>query len=164
MSIILSSLNARYIHASLGLRYLLANMEELREQTQLLEFNINSRAIDIVESLLQNNPKIIGLGVYIWNAEETLRVIKLLKKVSPETIIILGGPEVTYETQQQDLFIYADYIITGQADISFRKTCSEILNNNMPLQKIISAEHFKLDEIHFPYSEYTEEDIKNRII
>lgn len=78
--IILSTLNARYFHASLGLRYLLANMGELREQTQLIEFIINNRPIDIVERLLQDNPKIIGLGVYIWNAEETLQVVKLLKK------------------------------------------------------------------------------------
>jgi len=162
--IILSTLNARYIHASLGLRYLLANMGELRSQTQLLEFIINSRPIDIVESLLQNNPKIIGLGVYIWNAEETLQVIKLLKKISPETIIILGGPEVTYETEQQEICDLANYVITGQADISFRKTCDDLLKNKKPLQKIIKAEHFKLNEIVLPYAEYNDEDIKNRVI
>ena len=162
--IILSTLNARYIHASLGLRYLLANMGELRPLTQLLEFIINSRPIDIVESLLENNPKIIGLGVYIWNAEETLQVVKLLKQISPETIIILGGPEVTYETQQQEIVTLADYVITGQADITFKKTCEGILDNKKPLEKIIKAEHFKLNEIALPYDEYTDEDIKNRVI
>ena len=162
--IILSTLNARYIHASLGLRYLLANMGDLRPQTQLLEFIINSRPIDIVESLLKDNPQIIGLGVYIWNAEETLLVVKLLKQVSPETIVILGGPEVTYETEQQEICALADYVITGQADISFRKTCADLLNNKKPLEKIIKAEHLKLNEIILPYSEYTDEDIKNRVI
>jgi len=162
--IILSTLNARYIHASLGLRYLLANMGDLRDQTQLIEFIINNRPIDIVERLLQDNPKIIGLGVYIWNAEETLQVVKLLKKVSPETIIILGGPEVTYETEQQEITALADYVITGQADITFRDVCSDILNNKKPLQKIIKAEHFKFDEICLPYAEYNDEDIKNRVI
>ncbi len=164
MSIILSTLNARYIHASLGLRYLLANMGNLRAQTQLIEFIINSRPIDIVETLLQNKPEIIGLGVYIWNTEETLQVVKLLKKISPETIIILGGPEVTYETGQQEICAQADYVITGQADVTFRKTCEDILNNKKPLQKVIKAEHFKLDEINLPYDEYTDEDIKNRVI
>ena len=162
--IILSTLNARYFHASLGLRYLLANMGELREQTQLIEFIINHRPIDIVERLLQDNPKIIGLGVYIWNAEETLQVVKLLKKVSPETIIILGGPEVTYETEQQEITALADYVITGQADVTFRNICDDILNNKKPLQKIIKAEHFNLDEICLPYAEYNDEDIKNRVI
>ena len=162
--IILTTLNARYFHASLGLRYLLANMGGLRPQTQLIEFIINNRPIDIVESLLENNPKIIGLGVYIWNAEETLQVVKLLKKVSPETIIILGGPEVTYETEQQEITALADYVITGQADITFRNICNDILNNKKPLQKIIKAQHFKLNEINLPYDEYNDEDIKNRVI
>ncbi|MFK5914572.1 MAG: radical SAM protein [Woeseiaceae bacterium] len=162
--IILSTLNARYIHASLGLRYLLANMGNLRAQTQLLEFIINSRPTDIVEALLKDTPKIIGLGVYIWNAEETLQVVKLLKKISPETVIILGGPEVTYETNQQEITTLADYVITGQADITFSEVCGDILNNKKPLEKIIKAEHFKLDEINLPYAEYTDEDIQNRVI
>ena len=162
--IILSTLNARYIHASLGLRYLLANMGELRVQTELLEFIINSRPIDIVESLLKSNPKIIGLGVYIWNAEETLQVVKLLKQISPETIIILGGPEVTYETEVQEIVSLADYVITGQADITFKNICNDILISKKPLNKIIKSEYFKLDEINLPYAEYTDEDIKNRVI
>lgn len=163
-TIILSTLNARYIHASLGLRYLLANMGELQAQTHLLEFIINSRPTDIVESLLQNKPKIIGLGVYIWNAEETLQVVKLLKKISPEIIVILGGPEVTYEVERQEITTLADYVITGQADIAFRETCENLLNNKIPLQKVIKAQPFKLHEINFPYDEYTAEDIKNRVV
>lgn len=163
-TIILSTLNARYIHASLGLRYLLANMGDLRPYTQLSEFIINSRPVDIVESLLQSKPKIIGLGVYIWNAEETLQVVKLLKQVSPQTIIILGGPEVTYETEQQEITSLADFVITGQADLAFRETCENILNNKKPLQKVIKALPFKLSEINLPYAEYTDEDIQNRVI
>lgn len=162
--IILSTLNARYIHASLGLRYLLANMGELRQQTILREFVINSRPVDIVETLLQDNPRIIGLGIYIWNAEESLQVVKLLKQVSPETIIILGGPEVSYESEQQEITALADYVITGQADIAFRDTCSNILNNKSPLQKIIKAPAFDLKDILMPYSEYTDQDINNRVI
>ena len=164
ITIKLSTLNARYIHASLGMRYLLANMGELRSQTQLNEFVINSRPVDIVESLLNDNPKIIGLGVYIWNAGETLQVVKLLKKVSPETIVILGGPEVSYESEQQEICNLADYVITGAADITFRETCKNLLNDVKPLQKIIKSEPFKLTEIKFPYAEYTDEDIKNRVV
>lgn len=164
VTIKLGMLNARYIHASLGMRYLLANMGELRSQTQLNEFTINSRPIDIVEMLLKDNPKIIGLGIYIWNASEALQVVKLLKQVSPETILILGGPEVTYEAEQQEICDLADYVITGAADIAFRETCEKLLNNIKPLQKIIKALPLKLSEIVFPYDEYTDEDIKNRII
>lgn len=163
-TIILSTLNARYIHASLGLRYLLANMGELRQVTRLQEFIINSRPIDIVESLLLDEPEIIALGVYIWNAGETLQVVKLIKNISPETIIILGGPEVTYETEQQEITTFADYVITGHADLIFRETCENILKGNKPLQKIIKAPPFKLSEINFPYDEYSDEDINNRVV
>jgi len=72
-------------------------MGELRKQTELIEYNINSRAIDIVEDLLNKNPDIIGFGIYIWNTEQTTQVIKLIKKIRPEIKIILGGPEVSYE-------------------------------------------------------------------
>ena len=162
--VILSTLNARYIHASLGLRYLLANMGDLRPDTRLLEFTISSRAIDIVEDLLQHKPQIIGLGVYIWNAEETLQMVKLLKTISPETVIVLGGPEVTYEVEQQELASLADYVITGQADLAFRELCHDILDNKKPLQKVFHAKPFKLDEIKMPYREYTDEDIANRVV
>ena len=70
-SIILTTLNARYIHSSLGLRYLMANMGELKSQTAIIEYNINSRPLDIAEDLLAQHPKIIGFGVYIWNVEQT---------------------------------------------------------------------------------------------
>ncbi|MGL4604247.1 MAG: hypothetical protein ACRCU9_08870, partial [Iodobacter sp.] len=65
MSIILSTLNARYTHASLGLRYLLANMGDLQGQTQLVEYVTGSKTTEIVEKLLTHQPKIIGFGVYI---------------------------------------------------------------------------------------------------
>ena len=65
MSIILSTLNARFSHASLGLRYLMANMGELAPITQVQEFVIGTRATDIVEKLLAHRPTIIGFGVYI---------------------------------------------------------------------------------------------------
>ncbi len=77
--IILSTLNARYAHASLGLRYLLANMGDLQDQTQLQEFVIGAKTTDIVEKLLAQQPRIIGFGVYIWNVEETTRVVAMLK-------------------------------------------------------------------------------------
>ncbi len=65
--ILLTTLNARYIHASFGLRYLQANMDELREQCEILEFDINQRPLETVERLLARQPRIIGIGVYIWN-------------------------------------------------------------------------------------------------
>src|SRR5688572_24883416 len=99
--IVLATLNAKYIHAAFGLRYLLANLGELKERAQIAEFDINQRPIEIAEALLALQPKILGLGVYIWNATQTLEVVGLIKRVCPETVIVLGGPEVSYETNSQ---------------------------------------------------------------
>ena len=101
--IVLSTLNAKYIHASLGLRYLLANLGELRERAGLVEFDINQRPLDIAEIMLAQNPRIIGLGVYIWNVTETTQVVAALKRIRPELIVILGGPEVSVGSSRVDL-------------------------------------------------------------
>jgi len=163
-SIVLTTLNARYIHASMGLRYLYANMEQLQDDTQLLEFNINTRVMDITESLLAQQPKIIGIGVYIWNATETLQLVKLLKIISPETIIVLGGPEVSYEYNTQELVSCVDYVITGQAELAFKSLCEDLLATKKPFNKIIHPLPVELSEIKSPYEYYNDEDVANRVI
>ena len=65
--ILLTTLNARYAHAAFGLRYLLANLGDLRDRAAIVEFDINQRPIDVLEVILAQAPKIVGLGVYIWN-------------------------------------------------------------------------------------------------
>src|SRR5260221_9854415 len=109
--IVLTTLNARYIHAAFGLRYLFANLGDLRPRAALLEFDINQRPLEIVEALLAENPKIIGFGVYIWNVAPTTEVVSALKRVRPELTIILGGPEVSYEAEGQPIVARADYVI-----------------------------------------------------
>ena len=75
--IVLSTLNAKYIHASFGLRYLLANLGDLRDRACIVEFDINQRVTDIAEILLARNPRMIGLGVYIWNAQLTADLVQV---------------------------------------------------------------------------------------
>src|SRR5471030_945006 len=65
--ILLSTLNARYAHAAFGLRYLLANLGELKQRAAIAEFDISQRPIDIAESILARRPSILGLEIYIWN-------------------------------------------------------------------------------------------------
>src|SRR5258708_17314059 len=116
--IVLATLNAKYIHASFGLRYLLANLGSLRSIACLAEFDINQRPVDIAEVLLAREPKIIGFGVYIWNVAETTEVIAAIKRVRPAITIVLGGPEVSYEVEQQTIVSLADYVITRDADLT----------------------------------------------
>ena len=94
--IILTTLNARYMHTAFGLRYLYANMGELQSQTQIIEFTIQELPLNIVEQLLSHEPTIIGFSVYIWNVTEITKIVALLKQIAPEVTIILGGPEVSH--------------------------------------------------------------------
>ncbi|MEK7707409.1 MAG: cobalamin B12-binding domain-containing protein, partial [Verrucomicrobiota bacterium] len=126
--IILTTLNAKYIHAAFGLRYLLANLGPLRSRARLVEFDINQRPMDIAEVLLAQNPRIIGLGVYIWNVEPATEVVAAVKRVRPDIIVILGGPEVSCETEGQGIVKLADYVITGEADLKFAEVCSALLD------------------------------------
>jgi len=162
--IIITTLNARYIHASLGARYLYANMGDLQASTEIQEYIINARPIDIAEKLLESSPKIIGFGVYIWNIQQVTELAALIKTIAPETILVLGGPEISYETEKQTLFQYADYVITGLADLAFAELCSQIINKEPPAEKIINAPTVKLDQIKLPYDYFTDEDITNRVI
>jgi radical SAM superfamily enzyme YgiQ (UPF0313 family) len=164
MTILLSTLNARYAHASLGLRYLLANMGPLQAQTSLQEFVIGTKTTEIVEKLLSHEPRIIGFGVYIWNVDETTKVVAMLKRVAPHVIIVLGGPEVSYEPGEQGIVQLSDYLVTGWGDVTFPKLCGEILNGPKPLMKIHAGVQPPMAEIKMPYSLYSDEDIAHRTI
>src|SRR5439155_12470434 len=76
--IVLTTLNAKYLHAAFGLRYLLANLGVLKSRTCLIEFDIHQRSLDVVEVLLARQPRIVGCVVYIWIVSQTKAVIAIL--------------------------------------------------------------------------------------
>ena len=187
--IVLTTLNAKYIHAAFGLRYLLANLGPLQPRACLAEFDINQRPLDIAEALLARNPKIIGFGIYIWNVEPTAEVIAAIKRVRPDIKIILGGPEVSYETENQPIVQLADHVIAGEADLKFADVCRVLVGSAVgdealrspprqllredrrdgdiapyQLPKIIPAELPEFSQIALPYDLYTDDDIAHRII
>ncbi len=168
MTILLTTLNARYAHAALGLRYLLANMGELTEQTTIQEFVIGLRPTDIVEKILAHRQPdqklIIGFGVYIWNVIEITQIVAILKQVAPEVVIILGGPEVSHETDKQEIIRLADYVITGWGDITFADLCRQILNGPKPLMKVHAGAQPPLTELKLPYQLYSDTDIRHRTL
>jgi len=168
MTILLSTLNARYAHASLGLRYLFANMGELKSETVLQEFVIGAKTTDIVEKILAHKKNgeqlIVGFGVYIWNVEELTKIVLTLKSVAPDVVVILGGPEVSYETAQQTIVQVADYVITGWGDVSFASLCHQIINGPKPLMKIHVGRQPDLDQLALPYAYFTDHDIAHRIL
>jgi radical SAM superfamily enzyme YgiQ (UPF0313 family) len=136
--IVLTMLNAKFIHAAFGLRYLFANLGDLQPRAVIAEFDINLRPLDIAEALLAREPKIIGFGIYIWNVEESNEVVAAIKRIRPEIKIILGGPEVSYETEGQPIVELADHVITGEADLKFADVCRQLLNHESPLTPSLS--------------------------
>jgi len=162
--IILTTMNAKYAHCAFGLRYLMANLGELQAQARILEFDINQRPIDVVEVILRHEPKIVGIGVYIWNVTQSLQVVADLKRLRPELIVILGGPEVSYECEQQEIVRLADHVITGEADLAFAEVCEQTLDGNLPPAKIIPAPLPDFDRLALPYELYTDTDIAHRVI
>lgn len=162
MKIILTTLNARYTHTAFGLRYLYANMAELQESTEIMEFTINETLQSVAEKLLVSAPSIIGIGVYIWNALEVAELVHILKKVAPEVKIVLGGPEVSYTPIRVD-FEGADFIVQGEGDVAFYELCRDILRAE-PRERITPMRLPKLRELALPYRYYSDHDIQNRYI
>ncbi len=161
--LVLATLNAKYIHASFGLRYLMANLGALRERAEIAEFDINQRPLEIVERILALAPRLVGFGVYIWNVVETTEVVAALKRIAPEICIVLGGPEVSYETEGQEIVALADHVITGEADLTFATIAADLLAGKSHA-KIIPALLPKLEQIAYPYDLYTDHDLAHRVI
>ena len=137
--ILLSTINARYQHASLGLRYLLANAGDLEPSMAIAEL-VSGRPIDeMAQRLLQFRPRIIGLGVYIWNVVQTADLVRRLRELAPEVTIVLGGPEVSPETERQEICRLADFVIQGPGDISFAKLARSILRGPKPLMRSLGS-------------------------
>ena len=160
--ILLCTLNARYSHASLGLRYLRANMGARAAHTRIVEFVLGVKTEVAVEQLLAHGPRVIGFGVYIWNVDETTRIVAMLKVVAPAVVLVLGGPEVSFETTGQRICALADYVVTGWGDVSFPRLVAQIIDGPRPVMKVHAGEQPPLADIAMPYAEYTDEDIAQR--
>jgi radical SAM superfamily enzyme YgiQ (UPF0313 family) len=167
--IVLATLNAKYPHAAFGLRYLRANLGDLRPRSIIAEFDVSQRPLEIAERILAFESRIVGLGVYIWNVTPTTELVALLKRIQPTLRIVLGGPEVSHETAGQPIVELADCVITGEADLQFAAVCRAWLADGDaaapgPLPKIIAAALPDLANVALPYDEYTDADIARRLI
>jgi len=162
--ILLTTLNARYMHTAFGLRYLYANLGELQNSAEIVEFTIQEQAINIVEKLLSYQPKIISFSAYIWNIAELSDVIPMLREIAPDITLIMGGPEVSHQPDVPDVCELVDYVIAGPGEKTVAELCQQILTGDKPKQKFIESEALPLEEINLPYRYYTDEDIRNRLI
>ncbi|MBF0366152.1 MAG: DUF4080 domain-containing protein [Oligoflexia bacterium] len=162
-NIVLVTMNARYSHSALGLYYLKANLQELQEQAHITEFTLETKIEDCVEEIFAYTPKIVGIGVYIWNVEKMLALAQMLKLLAPKLLIVGGGPELFYEVEKHPLFPYLDYVIPGEGERVFYSFCKNIFQGKLPGEsKILPRDFPPLESLLSPYPLYSEENIKNR--
>lgn len=176
MKMILVSLNSKYIHSNLAIRYLSKYVSEI-EDIDIYEFTINQNLNFIASEIYKLSPNLVGFSTYIWNLNESLRVCEILKEVKPELKILLGGPEVSYDGEKimgNNPFI--DYIIYGEGEESFKEFVKSI-DDNKELCNIKGLIHRKgnkviknkerdlihdLNTIPFPYGNIN--NLENRIV
>ncbi|WP_312753853.1 B12-binding domain-containing radical SAM protein [Rummeliibacillus suwonensis] len=146
MNIILTTLNAKYIHTNLAIRYLKAYAKP-EYNIILAEYTIKDPSFHIVSDLYQKKPDIVGFSCYIWNIEETIRVIRMLKKVSPHTKIVLGGPEVSYDVHDWLHRIKeVDCIVMGEGELSFKQLLY-YFHGLLPLEKVPGIAYLKNNKV-----------------
>lgn len=136
MNIILTTLNAKYIHTNLAIRYLKAYARPEFDPV-IVEFTIKEPTLNIVTDLYQRKPDLVGFSCYIWNIEETIKVIEMFRAISPHTKIVLGGPEVSYDVHYwlRRLEGLVDFIIMGEGEYSFKQLL-RYAHEEIPLEEV----------------------------
>ncbi len=161
-AIVLATFSARYQHAAFGLRYLQANLGELQADSALLEFDLQTAPALAAAKILAPAPRLVGLGAYIWNIPQTAALLAALRRAAPQLTLVLGGPEISYATETHPLTPLADYVICGEADLTFAALCRAVLAGAPPREKIVHAPPPAPAQLALPYALYTDHDLATR--
>ena len=181
MNVVLSTLNSKFIHSSLALRYLKAYGEAHGQAYDIVEYTINMPVLHILSDITEHDIDILGFACYIWNIEMTLHVVDMVKAVRPDIKIVLGGPEVSFTADELlERCPNIDYIVQGEGEEAFHALVTALKLGNDGLDPVIpgvrgrsdgsilgSAEAVEvrdLASIPFPYTEADMEDLEHKII
>ncbi|WP_196603939.1 B12-binding domain-containing radical SAM protein [Pectinatus haikarae] len=178
MKLLLTAINAKYIHSSLSMRYLKSCCSDLPLNIELCEFTINNHLLDIADQIFDKRPDILGVECYIWNIELIKELLPLIKKLLPHVIIICGGPEISYGTKEMMEQLPAiDYVIRGEGEETLHELlCRLIAGKNTTdipglAQKTLNGIETSLpvvfadmDKLPFPYADEDIKTLDNRII
>ncbi|WP_196599501.1 B12-binding domain-containing radical SAM protein [Pectinatus frisingensis] len=133
MKLLLIAVNAKYIHSSLAVRYLRNYCRDLPCSIEISEFTINNHLLEIADQIFDKKPDIIGFDCYIWNIELIKKLLLLLNKLLPDTKIICGGPEVSYDTKSfMRNFPMVDFVIRGEGEQPLHSLLSSLLEDKLP--------------------------------
>lgn len=137
MKILLTTLNAKYIHSNLALKYLYMAAIENRRSIDVREFTINNPEDYIYTEIIRGGYSVICFSCYIWNITKTIYLAKNIKKARPDTKILLGGPEVSYDSIEfMRKHKYIDYIITGEGEEVFREFTENYISGENSFEKV----------------------------
>jgi radical SAM superfamily enzyme YgiQ (UPF0313 family) len=173
-TILLTTINATWIHPSLALRLLKANLGEYEHEAEILEFALRQPLSEKVEPILAADPRILGISVAIWNHTATKELLDALCHAwgQRRPIVVLGGPEASSLDEDAPLFRYADYVVRGEGELAFRELCERILKERQGkasatthdrfYDKFIVAEPVDLAVIDPGYRLYTQEDLTKK--
>jgi len=164
MKVLLTTLNSKYIHTNLALRYLKRTIEE-KYDVELREFTINEHNSDILREVITINADVIAFSCYIWNIEQVLKLASDIKKIDNKVKILLGGPEVSYTAKDiLEANPYIDYIISGEGEEVFprlidRINKGEYIENDFTFQIVEN-----LEKVKSPYEDFDEAEYKNKLV
>ena len=181
MNVVLSTLNSKFIHSSLALRYLKAYGEAHGQAYDIVEYTINMPVLHILSDITEHDIDILGYACYIWNIEMTLHVVDMVKSVRPDIKIVLGGPEVSFTADELlERCPNIDYIVQGEGEEAFHDLVTALQLGNDGLDPVIpgvrgrrdgsilgsleAVEVSDLSSIPFPYTEEDMEDLEHKII
>ena len=181
MNVVLSTLNSKFIHSSLALRYLKAYGEAHGQAYDIVEYTINMPVLHILGDITEHDIDVLGFACYIWNIEMTLHVVDMVKAVRPDIKIVLGGPEVSFTADELlERCPNIDYIVQGEGEEAFHALVTALQVGNDGLDPVIpgvrgrrdssilgsleAVEVSDLSSIPFPYTEEDMEDLEHKII
>ncbi|UOO38148.1 DUF4080 domain-containing protein [Oscillospiraceae bacterium CM] len=122
---VIAAINSKYIHASLAPWYLLAGLETFGDgavSAEVVEGTVNEELAAVAARIIEKSPGVLGLSCYIWNIAFIKKLLPVIKNALPDAVIILGGPEVSYNTgdilRDEPL---VDYVISGEGEMPFAR-------------------------------------------
>ncbi|MVO73136.1 DUF4080 domain-containing protein [Paeniclostridium sordellii] len=180
MKILLTTLNSKFIHTNLAIRYLNQMVKDIEDiEVDIREYTINNELDFILKDIYKNDYDVILFSTYIWNVNDIVKLCDNIKKVKPNMKIALGGPEVSYDSEDSmKKYDFVDYILYGEGELVFRDFVKHlkgdikiedvdgiVYRNN---KDIIKNKPMKLlenlDLIPSPYEKLNKEEYENRIV
>jgi len=135
MNAVLATVNAKYIHTNLALRYIKAYAQPEFE-LDLVEYTLKDTLMNIVTDLHLKNPDVLMFSCYIWNVNFTFEIINLIKKIHPQMMIVVGGPEVSFDVRERLMeHPSIDIISMGEGELTTKRLL-KALANNAPLADV----------------------------